>query len=356
MDQTVTFCTFFFDIGRTNWGHYGLANSTYMHWFQNLLSLNIHLYIETEEKFVTTIKEMRRRVDPDFKKTIIVSKTIEQLPSYNIYNERLTELMNSEDFKNKVHHKVPEMTQVLYNILMFNKVYTLKNAIQNNYFNTNFFSWVDAGFIRDSSWIINNQNWPDPTRLNLQENKIRFFCIEDTLLQNLKHLEYHCMSQFRYLKGTIFFLDKNCIDLLILLFEKTVNHCIQKRFLGSDEKMFDLCYLSNPNVFELVKCDWRQEFSLYAKRHNKEYSLTIKWNPEDIERSDDYKFWYVGIEDDTTAVIYRHDFTPEDHPDFLAFKKFEFPVKFHSFTAPNRVIIWPVSHSKSWLKRVVYKF
>jgi hypothetical protein len=239
---------------------------------------------------------------------------------------------------------------------MFNKVHTLKQAIESNPFNTRYFSWVDAGFIRDSSWVDHNIDWPDPERLGLKENKVRFFCIDDSLLTSLRHVEYHCMSQIRYLKGTIFFLDKRCIDELIVLFENSVRKCLSNKFIGSDEKIFDLCYLTKPNLFELVRCDWRQEFALYAKQHEREYSLVITWKKEDIEKAKDYSFWYVGIEDNTTAVIYRQDLTPEEHSEFLTFQQFSLPVRFKSFTAPKRVVIWPVSQSKSWLTRVVYNF
>lgn len=353
----ITFCTFFFDIGRGQWDSFTLANNTYMYWFKNFLSLNVNLYIETEEKFVDIIKENRKAIDPDFKKTVIVTKQLSELPAYNKFNAKLEKLMFSDAFKAKVHHQVPEMNQPLYNVLMFNKLSTMQNAVKLNPFNTQYYSWVDTGFIRDSKWVEDNSNWPDLSQLQLKPNNIRVFCIDSNISPKLKEKEYkefHCMSQIRHIKGTIFFLDKRCLDWFAETFDDRVNYCIKNGFIGSDEKIFDLCYTVDSSKFDIVQCDWRQEFHLYAHKKEKEYVLDIKWDINDISKAKDYAFWYIGIEDITTAVIYRHDLNPIDHPQYISFKENVLSVKFSSYTQPHRVVIWPVDKNNNWLTRIVY--
>lgn len=350
----ITFCTLFFDIGRGEWSNFTLHSNTYMYWFKNLLSLDIKLYIETEEKFVDIIKENRKPYDPNFEKTIIKVMTIQDLEAYKKFNTKLEDLMFSEEFKKKAHHDVPEMTKPLYNVLMFNKLCTLRNAIKENPYNTEYFCWVDTGFIRDESWPKDNQIWPDLKALDLKPNKIRFFCINDNIVQGLTDKEFHCMSQVRFLKGTIFFLHKDCLDWLSYTFDQKVEYCLENKFIGSDEKIFDLCYLESPESFELVKCDWRQEFHLYAHKKLKEYYFDITWNTQDISKTEAYDFWYIGVEDSTTAVIHRADLNPVEHEEFLTFKNNSFSVRFKSFTSPHRVVIWPVDKDKQWLQRIEY--
>lgn len=354
MDMDITFCTLFFDIGRGEWSNFTLHSNTYMYWFKNLLSLDIKLYIETEEKFVDIIKENRKAFDPEFKKTIIKVKELKELEAYKKYNIKLENLMFSEEFKKKAHHDVPEMTKPLYNVLMFNKLCTLQNAIEENPYNTEYFSWVDTGFIRDETWPIDNKQWPDLKALNLKQDRIRFFCIDDNILKGLTNKEFHCLSQIRYLKGTIFFLHKSCLDWLLHTFDNKVEDCLKNNFIGSDEKIFDLCYLESPESFEIVKCDWRQEFHLYAHKKLQEYELDITWNTNDITKAEKYDFWYIGVEDSTTAVIYRGDLNPTDHPEYTTFKNNVLHVKFKSFTKPCRVVIWPVDSNKQWLQRIEY--
>ena len=359
LDMDITFCTFFYDIGRSDWSNFAIHSNTYMYWFKNVLSLDINLVIQTEEKFFDSIIEERKKVDPELKKTIVKICSIDKLPAWKKYNQLLEELMFSKNFKEKVHHDVPEMTRPLYNVLMFNKVFFLKEIIEQNPFDTKYFSWVDTGFIRDESWIISNQQWPDPEKLHLKENTVRFFCINNDVIKGLSQTtkESHCMSQMRYLKGTIFFLDGSCIDQLCQLFDKNVKQCITDSFIGSDEKIFDLCYCDNPDLFELTQCDWREEFHLYAKNAKRRYRFPIKWDIQDVvtPNAADYDFWYVGIEDSSTAVIHRCDFNPKDHPEICNHQSAEFWVEFESATKPHRVVIWPVGADKQWLKRTEYR-
>lgn len=363
MVMDITFCTFFFDINRGNWDTFTVSNGMYMFWFDNLLSLNIKLHIETEEKFVEKILTKRKQVDPELKNTIIKVKKLSDLKAYQEYNSKLENLMFSEDFKQKVHHEhVPEMTKPLYNVLMFNKVNTLKEVYEENPFNTKYFSWVDAGFIRDEKWILGNENWPDPTKLHLNENKVLFFCINDNIIPNLKDKEFHCMSQIRFLKGTTFFLDGACIEPLRQLFNKNLDECLANEFIGSDEKIFDLCYIENPELFDLVRCDWRQEFKLYATtteeptNSEEDYNLTLSWNKEDIELCEEYDFWYIGVEDSTTKVLQRCDLNPDDHKQHFNFETTSLTTSFKSATKPHRFVLWPVSKDGRWLRRLEYYF
>ncbi len=356
----ITFCTFYFDIDRQNWNTFNIPNNTYLYWFQNVLSLNINLHIETEEKFVERIISYRRKFDPLLKKTILKIRKVEELPAYKLYNSRLEELMFSDEFKQKIHHEhVPEMCRPLYNVLMFNKLYSLKEVIEENPFNTKFFSWVDVGFIRDERWVINNEDWPDSNKLQLEQDKILFFVINQNIIKDLANSdigrkEFHCMSQCRYLKGTTFFMDGSVINQLLESFHKNVNLCLDNRFIGSDEKIFDLCYLDNPDLFNLVQCDWREEFHLYAKNNETEYEIELTWGVDDIQEAEGYDFLYIGVEDFTTRVIHRSDLNPSEHPDVFSRKVCSHKVKFKSATKPHRYVVWPVDANKHWLKRLEF--
>ena len=46
---------------------------------------------------------------------------------------------------------------------------------------------------------------------------------------------------------------------------KTIGDCISNGFIGSDEKIFDLTYLKDPNNFTLVKQGWREYYDWLSK-------------------------------------------------------------------------------------------
>lgn len=146
MIKNPTIVTAIFDIGRDKWEGYGLSYNTYKHWMRNLLMFDTNMVIYTEEKFIDFIKTQRKIVDPNLEKTIIVSDQLKKLESYKLYYEKVKNLMESEKFKSKVFFQVPEMTKPLYNIIIFNKLYFIKNSIKENHFNSDFFIWCDAVF------------------------------------------------------------------------------------------------------------------------------------------------------------------------------------------------------------------
>ena len=361
----ITFCTFYFDIDRKNWDAFTVSNEMYMHWFDNLLSLDIKLYILTEKKFVDRILKTRLKIDPDFSKTIIKETTIDQLPSYKIFNDRLEKLMYSEEFQMTVHHKhVPEMTKPLYNVLMFNKVNYLQQVSDINPFNTEYFGWVDAGFIRGANEIENIKKWPDPSKLLLVENKIKFFCINDNIKNHTVDIKRHVMSQMRLLKGTIFFLHRNLISPLQVEFCRQVEYVLSQGYVGSDEKIFDLCCLNKPDWFDLYKCNWREELKLFSYEYNKttgvglkntiktEHTVEVEWTDYDIELCHDFKFLFFCIEDDKHESIYREDLQVDSLESYEKFKNYKKTYKIVSDRKPTNFVVWPVSKSKGFLKYV----
>lgn len=266
MSYNITFCTFYFDIDRKNWEHYRVSNETYLNWFKNLLELDINLYIVTENKFIDDVKKFRSKVDPNFTKTIIVEKKIEQLSSWQLFNNDLVTLMNSDTFKSIIKYpETPEMCKPLYNILMFEKLNFLKEVSEENPFNSDYLSWIDAGYIRTESEIIGITNWPNPEKLILNQSTARFFCIDDTGFERcLWNIREHLLSQARLIKGTLFFIPKKLIPLFVEKFNFYVKESIENGYIGSDEKIFDLFCFKNKELFTLSKCDWRQELKLFS--------------------------------------------------------------------------------------------
>ena len=351
----ITFCTFYFDIDRKNWKSFTVPNEAYMNWFLNLLSLDIKLYIMTETKFVSQILEARRKVDPELKNTIIKETTVEELPAYKMFNDRLEKLMFSEEFKKIAYHRdVPEMSKPLYNVLMFNKVNYLQQVMEENPFNTEYFSWVDAGFIRTSKEVENIKKWPDPSLLKLVDDKIKFFCINDEIGRNMKDIRAHLLSQMRLLKGTIFFLHKNLIPKIKEVFNKYVDESLTNGYIGSDEKIFDLCCLNNPNLFDLYKCNWREELQIfsygYKKPDNKEYNIAVEWNESEIEMADDYKYWFFCIEDKDSKSLFREDLIVDSDDKYQRHKNYKKVYSILSDKKPENYVVWPVSNSKGFLK------
>lgn len=255
--------TAIFDIGRDKWETFGLSYHTYLWWMKNLLYLDTNIVIYTEEKFVKDITQYRLEVDPDLSKTIFVVQPLEQIEGYKLFYEPLKKIMDSNEFKSNISFQVPEMTKPLYNVVMFSKVFYIKDASSKNYFNGDLFIWVDAGLIRedDKNKCI---KWPDYNKINKLDNtKVTFFCHHPTVRISKNSYKEHAFSQMRFIQGGSVFVPKTSTEEICDLFKNVVFQSISGGYIGSDEKMFDFMYLQNPYKFNLIQCGWREYIDLF---------------------------------------------------------------------------------------------
>lgn len=254
--------TALFDIGRDKWEDYNQSYNNYMIWMTNLLNFDINMVIYTEEKFKDLIIEKRKQIDPNLEKTILLIDTLENLESYKLFYNKTKHLMESEEFKKIIYFQVPEMTKPLYNIIIFNKLYFIKNSIDNKHFDSDFFIWCDAGVLRDDT-PTNRKKFPDLDKINRGFNdKITFFSHENSF--NISDRPNHLLSQYRYIHGGCFFVPNNKkIDVLIEKFNFLVEYYLNYGFVGSEEKYLDFCFLDNIDDYNIVKSDWRQYFDIF---------------------------------------------------------------------------------------------
>jgi hypothetical protein len=262
MIENPTIVTAIFDIGRDKWEHYNLSYNTYLHWMRNLLMFDTHMVIYTEKKFYDFVINHRKVVDPNLEKTIVVIKDFTELDSYRLYFEKIKSVMENDNFKGRIQFQVPEMTKPLYNTIIFNKLYFIKNSIDEKHFNSNFFIWCDSGVLRDDHPNI-KKGFPNIDKIKDYTDKITFFSHHIDFSTNDKN--FHLVSQFRYIHGGCFFVPNNgVLDKLILDFQKEINDSFERGFVGSEEKYLDFCYLNNKNDYNIVKSDWRQYFDIFG--------------------------------------------------------------------------------------------
>ena len=253
--------TALFDIGRDKWNNFTMSYHTYCWWMRSLLFLDTNIIIYTEEKFRETILNYRKEVDPNLEKTIIIVQPLEEIDGYKLFYEPLNNLMSSDEFKRKIQFDVPEMTKPLYNVVMFSKLFYILDSYNKNLFDADLYVWADAGLIREDNPRF-NVKWPDIEKINkLDNDKVTFFCHHDYV--SIMNYEDHALSQMRFIQGGSVFVPKNCVVAISELFKNVALESISKGYTGSDEKIFDFVYLTNPQSYNLIKCGWREYIDLY---------------------------------------------------------------------------------------------
>jgi len=255
--------TSLFDIGRDTWDSYGVSYHTYLWWMKNTLSLNAKFVIYTDNKFYDEILKIRKQFDPELKNTEIIKTYLHKLPSYIKYHRRLENLMYSQEFKLKIAYEVPEMNKPLYNTVIFNKLDFIKDAKDNKYFDGDLYIWADAGGLREDLNLYKDVVWPNINEVNqvMYPNKITFFSHRPDF--EITDKEYHALSQIRYIQGGSIFCPPDCIDPIHKAFNETVEESISQGYIGSEEKMLDITYIKNKELYQMITCTWREYYDLF---------------------------------------------------------------------------------------------
>ena len=128
----------------------------YYIWIEKLFKINKPIIFFTQSDILEKIKEKRPKIYEN--KTIWIERNFSDLYSYKNYLNKFNETYIID--KAKSRHTVELF------VVWCEKVNFMKEAIENNYFKSKYFFWVDAGFFRDDITVdsfINN--WPSIEKL-----------------------------------------------------------------------------------------------------------------------------------------------------------------------------------------------
>lgn len=103
---------------------------------------------------------------------------------------------------------------------------------------------------------------------------------------------------------------------------------------------------------EVPPCKYEND-TQWQSEYMKDYSIVASWDPSEIEKCEDYDYWYFTIENEKDEIITRQDLRPQYDADIISFKKNYKKVTFKAKEGiiPSKVCVWPVSKSKGWLKK-----
>ena len=223
--------------------------SDYLKWIDNLLQINKPIVFYTQPNLSNTLKSKRPKMLE--KKTIWIEKDFSNLYSYIHYLKQFRETYFID--KAKYKHTVD-----LY-IIWSEKMNFLKESIQNNYFNTTYFFWVDAGLFRKKNMKKYINYWPsihkikkDPRvilngirEINKEElnNLMKFDPIFHAKFMNDPNVAagFFGGSSYNILK-----FIKYYYEILELFYEKNI-------FIGSEQNIYALIGKLHPEIATIIK-------------------------------------------------------------------------------------------------------
>ena len=232
--------------------------SKYLMWVQNLLKINCSLIFFVDKRISNYIKKKRPKIFEN--KTVLIETSINDFYSYKHFKKNF---INSY----KIDHEKSYHTVPLY-LVWAEKCYFLKKAIKYNYFNSECFYWIDAGYFRNKenklieNWPSNKKCYEDPRVLI---NSIRN--PSNNEIEGIKKFNYTIYSKFfkkANVGGGLFGGKSKNLIKFIHLYYKTIKIFIKHNiFIGKDQNLFAYVSYLNPTIAKIVYSGKWYYFKLY---------------------------------------------------------------------------------------------
>jgi hypothetical protein len=221
------------------------------------------MVIYIDEKDLNVVKLLRWDIDKDFKKTKIITNKFIELEAYKKFYNKTKQVMSSKEFiSNRWDSHTPEMLYPEYNIINFNKVSFLEDCIKNNFFNSEYFIWMDGGFYHDKFPIdMMYKPYPNIDKIKiLDDNRVHFLSLCDE-----KNIELSSYYDTRASIAGSMFAGKgsSLIEFKKLCFS-VIENMLNDNSINDDQTVYAYVYKQNKNIFNLTQGNWFANFHYYC--------------------------------------------------------------------------------------------
>lgn len=247
MNKSLCLVSAFVDIRRENWTTFSRSIGQYLCHFYQYTKLHHEMIIFIDEKHFESLRNLCSN-NPNIKLISINDNWMkEHIHAYqNLYRE--TEIMNSEEFKQLVSHRLghPECSKPLYNTMQHAKIDFVCHVINNKLSESSYYAWTDFGYFQDPRKI--PQKDLDLSKFDL--DKINFQAISELTNQDADTIYTLTTAPERV--GGFFYLGNR--DNLLLYQE--LYHTICQEFhdmniVDDDQHIMIKCIFRNPNLFHV---------------------------------------------------------------------------------------------------------
>lgn len=138
----ITLVTALYNINREEEGD-GRTFDEYKSWFKDTLKLKSPMVVFVDEHLKGFVLEHRGDLP-----TKIITQPLDKIPYYHL-NDSIQNILDNEDYKNKIGAPQRlECNMSAYNVVIYSKFKWVEEAIKENFFDSEYFLWVDAGLSR----------------------------------------------------------------------------------------------------------------------------------------------------------------------------------------------------------------
>lgn len=250
-----TIVTAFLDVGRASWKGFERSVDYYLERAKRVFTLDDFMVIYVQPELVDFVKEQR---DKYRHKTKVIPLTIEELPYFK-YKNQIEQVMQSAEFKNGLAVPIcPEVTQPLYDVIMWSKIPLVVRTIEENPFNSSHFVWLDFGIHTE---VLKDFRLNKPL-LSFIPDKIKLLCLRYPLQADLNVKKFFKAHSIRF-TGTMITGSAENFKILNQYWEQEIQYCLNQNVVDNDQSLLCIIFLKHPELFELYYGFWTEQFSNY---------------------------------------------------------------------------------------------
>lgn len=249
LNSPYTFVSCYFNLNKLENREAKKNHDTYLANAIKLFSKDVKFVFYTDDDdMIESISKIRANC---YNNIHIVKISLSQI-SYYKYLDKIQNIRNSTQYGglNK------EKDTPLYTIIMYSKFFFLNHAIHNNYLNTQYFAWIDAGIehIATTNNYINSFNKPS--------EKVSILCMNTPVLEKL---EIQTLNKFCYRMACGFFGgNAHYIMEFVKAFDETLELVLNSNIAPLEEGVIALVCAKYPDLFEFYYGDFSNIIDNFA--------------------------------------------------------------------------------------------
>lgn len=246
--MSVTLVTSLYDIGRSKLD--GRTWDEYLDWFSKTLQLKSPMTVFVDQSLIDFVRHHRNGLP-----TRIIEEPVEEIPYYYL-KDKMDNVIESKEYQSKISdpNRI-ECKSSLYNIIQYSKFGWLDLASRENYFNSEYFLWIDAGLSRFFYDIDLNNPYPGESAcqslLDIKDNiLIQVFLSYYPDLVNAKELSKDYLQDNRsYIMGGMFGAGKKSIKRLRSIIDDILEDMLSHNLINNEQIALGYLYKKCPDLF-----------------------------------------------------------------------------------------------------------
>jgi len=206
-------------------------DNKYLNWFKNTLMIQCPYVFFGSKDTIDLVKKYRDLLSVP---TVYIECEINDFYTYQYREKMITDPFHCPSIE--------------LNLIWNEKIFLIEKASKMNPFQSEYFSWTDAGICNYRDHQPPNKIFPDINKL-IQLPKDKFIFTSSMPSFNIKLLEY---PNYHFVSGTAYLLHKNMIPVMVELYKKKLEQIISTDKVYTDQIILTHILYDNKELFCLI--------------------------------------------------------------------------------------------------------